>query len=422
MSHCNYICIDLKSFYASVECVERGLDPFTTRLVVADPDRGDGTICLAVSPALKALGVGGRCRVYEIPPDIDYIKAKPRMQKYIDYSAGIYKIYLRYVSKEDIHVYSVDEAFFYTTPYLKLYDTDEESFARMLTDAVFRETGIPAVCGMGSNLYLAKVALDILAKHSPSLMYALDEESYKRILWDHRPLTDFWRIGRGISRKLEKHGILTMRHIATADKDLLYRLFGIDAELLIDHANGIETTTIADIKKYRPKQKSMSCGQVLFRDYSFDEARLILKEMVDKLCLEMTAEHMLTDSVTFCIMYTKWVGVPFLSATVSFPVKTASSRLITNEVIKAYNRMINKKAAVRRLSVSFNDIKPDTCDRQLTIFDFARNDILSRDIRMQEAMLCIQSRYGKNAVFKGRDLEDCATALERNMQIGGHRK
>ncbi len=422
MSVFSYACIDLKSFYASVECVERGLDPFKAKLVVADPDRGNGTICLAVSPALKALGVGGRCRVFEIPDGIDYIKAKPHMQKYIDYSARIYEIYLRYISKDDIHVYSVDEAFFYIKPYISLYDTDEKRIAKMLADAVFKETGVPAVCGMGTNLYLAKVALDILAKHSPKLMYELDEELYKQKLWDHRPLTDFWRIGRGISRRLERYGILTMRHIAAADKDLLFRLFGIDAELLIDHALGAEKTTIADIKKYRPKQRSMSSGQVLFRDYSASEAKLILKEMVEGLCLEMTAGHMLTDSVTFYIMYTHGSDIPFSSATVSLPVKTASGRVIMPDVIRAYDSVINKKAAVRRLSVSFNDIEADTCNRQLTIFDIARDNSLSRDMRMQEAVLRIKAMYGKNAVFKGRDLEECATALERNMQIGGHKK
>lgn len=422
MSCFNYICIDLKSFYASVECVERGLDPFKTKLVVADPDRGEGTICLAVSPALKALGVGGRCRVYEIPEGIDYIKARPRMQKYIDYSARIYEIYLRYVSKDDIHVYSVDEAFFDIAPYLTLYDMDERSIACTLRDAVFRETGIPAACGMGTNLYLAKVALDILAKHSPGLISMLDEELYKKRLWDHKPLTDFWRIGRGISRRLARHGMLTMRHIALADKDMLYRLLGIDAELLIDHAWGIETTTMEDIKRYRPKQKSLSSGQVLFRDYSYDEARLILKEMLEGLCLEMTSEHLITDTVTFCIMYTRTADIPYSSATVSLPSRTASHRTIIAAAVKAYDRVVNKKAAIRRLSVDFRDITPDSSDRQITMFDIARNDIHARDIRMQEAVLRIKARFGRNAVFKGIDLEDCATALERNRQIGGHCK
>ncbi len=422
MSGFNYICIDLKSFYASVECVERGLDPFRAKLVVADPDRGDGTICLAVSPALKALGVSGRCRVFEIPKGIDYIKARPRMQKYIDYSARIYSIYLRYMSKDDIHVYSVDEAFFDIAPYISLYNTDEKSFALMMTDTVFKETGIPAVCGMGTNLYLAKVALDILAKHSPDLFYALDEETYRKKLWDHRPLTDFWRIGRGTVRRLEKHGMLTMRHIACADRGMLFRIFGIDAELLIDHALGIETTTMADIKKYRPKQKSISSGQVLFRDYSFDEARLILREMTEGLCLEMTAGHMVTDSVTFYIMYTRNAGIPYTGATVSFPVKTASHRLIIPELVKAYNSVTDRKTGIRRISVSFNDVCPDNRDRQLTIFDLARYDTISRDMRIQDTVIKIRSRYGKNAVFKGCDLEECATALERNMQIGGHKK
>lgn len=418
----NYICIDLKSFYASVECVERGLDPLKAKLVVADPDRGDGTICLAVSPALKAMGVGGRCRVYEIPKGIDYIKAKPRMQLYIDYSARIYEIYLRYISKDDIHVYSVDEAFFDLSPYISLYRDEPEKIAHMLTEAVFRETGITAVCGMGTNLYLAKVAMDIIAKHSPGFFCSLDEELYRKRLWDHRPLSDFWRIGSRTQRRLEKNGMLTMRHIAMADENILYRLFGIDAELLIDHAWGRESVSMDDIKKYRPASKSLSAGQVLFRNYSYDEARLILKEMVDGLCIEMSSTHLVTDSVTFYIMYTYTAGVPGHGATVRLPVKSSSHRIIMPAVIKAYNRIINRKVPVRRICVSFNDVCPDTCDRQLTLFDAARNKISDGDTRMQEVILSLRTRYGKNALLKGMDLEQHATARERNMQIGGHVK
>ena len=418
----NYICIDLKSFYASVECVERGLDPLKAKLVVADPDRGDGTICLAVSPALKALGVGGRCRVFGIPKGIDYIKAKPRMQLYIDYSARIYEIYLRYISKDDIHVYSVDEAFFDLTPYLTLYSAGADKIAHMLTSAVLKETGITAVCGMGTNLYLAKVAMDIIAKHSPGFFCFLDETLYRKKLWDHRPLSDFWRIGRRTRKRLEKNGMLTMRHIAMADEELLFRLFGIDAELLIDHAWGRECTTMADIKKYRPDSKSLSSGQVLFRDYSYDEARLILKEMTDGLCLEMSAAHLVTDSVTFYIMYTYTAGIPACGTTVRLPVKSSSHRIIIPAVVRAYNSVINRKIPIRRISVAFNSVEPDTCDRQLTLFDAVRNNISDKDTRTQQMMISLRSRYGKNAVFKGIDLEDCATALERNMQIGGHRK
>ena len=276
-----YLCIDLKTFYASVECVERGLDPFNTNLVVADPDRGKGTICLAVSPKMKMLGVKNRCRVFEIPPNIKYIMATPRMKKYIEYSANIYEIYLKYFSKDDIHVYSIDEAFMDVTNYLKLYKVAAIDLAKMVIKDIFKTYGITATAGVGTNMYLAKIALDITAKHSSTNIGFLDEEKYKNELWHHKPLSDFWQIGKGIERRLNKMRIFDMYDIAHTDQKKLYKEFGVNAEYLIDHSWGRESCTIADIKKYKPKTNSIANSQILFKDYSFEKARLVLKEMVE---------------------------------------------------------------------------------------------------------------------------------------------
>lgn len=298
-----YLCIDLKSFYASVECVDRGLDPMTARLVVADPERSEKTICLAVSPALKKLGVRNRCRVFEIPKQISYITAEPRMQKYIDAAAEIYGIYLRFISPEDIHVYSIDEAFLDVTAYLSLYKTDARGLAGLIMGEILRTTGIPAACGIGTNLYLAKIALDITAKHSPDSIGQLTEQSYRETMWDHTPLTDFWRIGPGICKKLEDRGLYTMGAVARANEEGLYRLFGVDAELLIDHAWGREPVTIADIKAYRSKTACLTSGQVLMRDYAFGEGELIVKEMTDGLCLELADRGEVAGSLTLSVGY-----------------------------------------------------------------------------------------------------------------------
>ena len=298
-----YICIDLKSFYASVECVERGLDPMTTNLVVADPERSEKTICLAITPSMKALGIKNRCRLFEIPKGVDYIIAPPRMQKYIDYSADIYEIYLRYISKEDIHIYSVDEAFLDLTSYLTTYHMTAKEMAQMLMSVILKETGVRATCGIGTNLYLAKIALDITAKHSEDFISELTEASFKIQLWEHRPLTDFWRIGKGTARTLARYGIQTMRQIAEMDENFLYELFGIDAELLIDHAWGREPVTMADIKGYRSKSNCLSSGQVLMRDYDFDEGRLIVREMMDLMCLDLVDKKLVTSSVTIYVGY-----------------------------------------------------------------------------------------------------------------------
>ena len=301
MAERQYICIDLKSFYASVECAERGLDPMTTKLVVADLSRTEKTICLAVSPALKALGVKNRCRIFEIPDGIEYIAAIPRMQLYIDYAAEIYAIYLQYISKDDIHVYSIDEAFMDVTDYLALYKMTARELGQHIMNDIYDKLRIRATCGIGTNLFLTKIALDISAKHSPDFIGELNEESYRQTLWDHEPLTDFWMIGPGTVRRLNTIGVHTMRQIANTPEDTLYHLFGIDAELLIDHAWGREPTTIADIKNYKAHTNSISSGQVLSREYDYEEGKLIVKEMTDLLCLDLVEKHLVTSSVTLHI-------------------------------------------------------------------------------------------------------------------------
>ena len=297
-----YLCVDLKSFFASVECVERGLDPEKTDLIVADPSRSEKTICLAVTPALKAKGVKNRCRVFQIPKNLHYITAPPRMQKYIDYSAEIYGIYLKFFAKEDIHVYSIDEVFIDATDYLKMYGISIKELAQKVLNEIYTSLKLRASCGIGTNLFLAKVALDITAKHSKDYIGFLDEETFKNTLWNHTPLTDFWRIGSGIAQKLEKRGISTMGEIAKADPELLYKLFGIDAELLIDHAWGREPTTIQDIKNYKSKTQCLNSGQVLSRDYSLNEALIIVKEMADVLCIELKAKKLMASSLSL------WIG------------------------------------------------------------------------------------------------------------------
>ena len=416
-----YLCIDLKSFYASVECVERGLDPMTTNLVVADPERTEKTICLAVSPAMKALGVKNRCRVFEIPKNIEYIMAEPRMQKYIDYAAEIYGIYLRYVSKDDIHVYSIDEAFLDVTPYLPHYHLTAREMAVMLMDKVCKEVGVRATCGIGSNLYLAKIALDITAKHSEDFIGELDEESYRETLWRHQPLTDFWRIGAGTANTLAGRYIFTMEDIANADEDMLYRVFGVDAELLIDHAWGREPVTIADIKAYKPKTNSLTSGQVLMRDYTFDEARLVLKEMLDQMCLDMVDKELAAGSVTIQIGYSNSLNIPAAKGTASLTSHTNSDLIIIPAVMRIYDRIMERDKLIRRLNICCNNVLPDTEERQISLFEEEDSGDIDRNKRLQRAVLSVKKKYGKNSVFKGMDLEEAATARERNRQIGGHK-
>lgn len=413
-----YICIDLKSFYASVECKEMKLDPMTTNLVVADPERSEKTICLAVSPAMKKLGVLGRCRLFEIPKNIEYITAVPRMQKYIDYSADIYAVYLKYIAKEDIHVYSIDEAFMDVTDYLTMYQMSAKELSVRIMEDVWETTGIRATCGIGTNLYLAKVALDITAKHASNHIGILDEETYCRTLWNHRPLTDFWRVGAGTVKRLEQVGIQTMGEIAHADEALLYKLFGIDAELLIDHAWGREITTMEDIKNYRPKANSISSGQVLARDYDFEEGKLIAKEMAELLCLELVGKRLVTDSITLHAGYTRRLNKKSAHGTITMSSTNNSPRQIREYTARLYEQIVDRNVPVRRISVTFNHVI-DELYRQYDLF--MDPEEMEREHRMQKAVLDIKEKFGKNAIVKGMNLQEGATTLERNHQIGGHK-
>lgn len=413
-----FLCIDLKSFFASVECVERGLDPMTVNLVVADPERTDKTICLAITPAMKALGIKNRCRVFEIPKNVEYITAPPRMKKYIDYAAEIYSVYLNFVSKDDIHVYSIDEVFMDVTHYLPLYKTDAKTLARRMMDAVFEKTGIRATCGIGTNLYLAKIALDITAKHADDFIGVLDEESYKKTMWNHRPITDFWRIGAGTARRLERAGIYTMGDIAATDEDMLYSWFGIDAELLIDHAWGREPTEIAHIKSYRSKTNCIASGQVLMRDYSFDEARLIVKEMTDLMCLELVDTDMVTESVTLQVGYSNQLKLSPAKGTAKLPKPTNSDELIIPAVVRTYEQIVQRDKPVRRINLTCNRITAEG-SFQMSFFDDPEES--AKNHELQKTVLGIKKRFGKNAIVKGMNLSPAATTMERNAQIGGHK-
>lgn len=445
-----YLCIDLKSFYASVECVERGLDPLSTNLVVADPSRTEKTICLAVTPSLKAYGISGRARLFEVNQkireikqitgkQIDYIIAPPQMQLYIDYSAKIYSVYLKYVSHEDIHVYSIDEVFMDITQYLFPYNKNPKRMASAIIKEVLNTTGITATAGIGTNLFLAKIAMDIVAKHTDpdkdgTRIAFLDELQYKQLLWDHKPITDFWGIGKGISSKLASRGIYTMGDIAQTSiryEDLLYRLFGINAELLIDHAWGIETCTIKDIKRYRPSANSLSSGQILSCNYSFEKAKLVVKEMVDALVLEMLEKGMATDSITLDIGYDRNAPSPIMhldhyghmspkpshgSAKLGLP--TTSTKKIIDTALEIYDRIVDKDIGVRRITVIFNHVEPEAY-QQLDLFSDTVQQEKEKSI--QHTMLKIKRKYGKNAILKGMNFEDGATMRDRNKQIGGHK-
>lgn len=412
-----YLCIDLKSFYASVECVERGLDPMTANLVVADPKRSDKTICLAISPAMKALGIKNRCRVFQIPKSVEYIMAPPRMKLYIEYSANIYGVYLKYIAKEDIHVYSIDEAFLDVTDYLQLYQMSARELAETIMKDVKSDTGITATAGIGTNLYLAKVSLDIMAKHVKDNIGYLDEELYQKNLWEHKPLTDFWRIGAGTVKRLAGMGIMTMGDIARAEESLLYRVFGIDAELLIDHAWGRESATIADIKKYRSKSNSLSSGQVLARDYNYEECILIVKEMTDMLCLEMADRGLVTESISLMIGYSNgWEREP-ARGTQFMTICTNAYHLMIPYVMRLYERIVDKDTPIRRVNLCFQHVIKETYEQ----FDLFTDPVqVERERKLQRAVLEIKRKFGKNALVRGMDLQEAGTTLERNRQIGGH--
>ena len=413
-----YLCIDLKSFYASVECVERGWDPLTARLVVADPERSEKTICLAVSPALKQMGVPNRCRVFQIPKEIPYKMAPPRMQLYIDYAAEIYGVYLKYIAKEDIQVYSIDEAFLDVTDYLHLYQMTAVELGRKIMQDILDTTGIPAACGVGTNLYLAKVALDILAKHETDRIAYLDEARYREKLWKHKPLTDFWRVGRGTVERLSNMGICTMEEIAHARESLLYKAFGIDAELLIDHAWGREPVTIADIKAYRPKNTSFSSGQVLPRDYSYEEGILVVKEMADLLCLDLVDQGLVTSHISLVIGYSNQKCFEPVTGSTTLRSATSSNRRLLSYVEQLYRRIVRPGAYIRRITLTYTGVMTEDYQQ----FDlFSNPEETEKDVKAQRAVISIKQRYGRNAILKGMNLEESATTIERNGQIGGHK-
>lgn len=411
-----YLCIDLKTFYASVECVERGLDPFKTKLVVADESRGKGTICLAVSPLLKQMGIKNRCRLFEIPKNIDYLIAKPRMRTYIEYSANIYAIYLKYIDKNDIHVYSIDECFIDVTKYLKMYKKNATEIATMLIEDVYKTYGITATVGIGTNLFLSKIALDISAKHNKSNIAYLDEITFKEQLWDHMPLSDFWQIGTGIEKRLHKHNIYTLKQVSQCDPKILYKEFGINAEILIDHANGIEPVTIKEIKNYKTETNSLTYGQVLFEDYSYNEALLVLKEMVELACLDLVDKHLVTNNIFLSIGYTN-DEEKRLSISKKIIETTNSYKILNEYFINLFLDNVSKKTKIRRINLGFGNVV-DEDYQSITLFSDPIQ--LKKEKDVQEAILNIKKKYGKNAIFKGMNLNDKATTIQRNKLIGGH--
>ena len=411
-----YMCIDLKSFYASVECAERGLDPFKIKLVVADPSRGDGAITLAATPAIKRLGVKSRGRIYEIPKNIEYITATPRMSLYMEYSARIYKTILKYICKDDIYVYSIDECFIDATPYLNLYKLKIRDLAKLIIKDIYNTTSITATCGIGTNMFLCKVALDICAKHKSDNIAYLDEDIFKQTLWHHRPLTDFWMIGKGSEARLNALGIKDLYDLAHYDEKILYKVFGINAKTLIDHANGKEDTTIADIKAYKPKSNSLSNSQILFEDYNYKDAYIVLKEMVETNVLELTSKHLVTNHISLYIGYSKDV-IKASSSSNLISNTTNSYKILLNEFTTLYKKIVNTNYPIRKLGISFGNLK----DEYYAQYDlFTDVDEIEKERKAQEALVYIKQKYGKNTVLKGTNFLDKATARKRNTLIGGH--
>lgn len=411
-----YLCIDLKTFYASVECVERGLDPFKTDLVVADTSRTNKTICLAISPKMKSRGIKNRCRMFEIPRYVRPIVAKPRMKKYIEYSALIYSIYLKYVDKEDIHPYSIDEMFLDITNYLKLYQKTPKEIAKMIIDDVYKKTGITATCGIGTNMYLSKIALDIMAKHKQDNVAYLDENLYKEKLWHHLPLTDFWRIGSGIESRLNRLHLKTMYDVAHADEKILYKEFGVNAKFLIDHSKGIEPCTIKDIKQYKPKSNSISNGQVLFKPYNYKMARIVLTEMIDNLTLQIIDKNLCTEGVGIYIGYLKDTIKPLK---ISFKLErlTNNYKEILDKVLNEYDYNINQNYDIKRINVCFFDIKEKKYE-QLDLFNNLEDNNMNE--KLEKAIISIKNKYGKNIVLRAISYQEESTQIERNKLIGGH--
>jgi len=411
-----YLCIDLKTFYASVECVERCLDPFKVNLVVADPSRGKGGICLAISPHMKAAGVKNRCRLFEIPKYMDYIIAKPRMKLYMEYSARIYAIYLKYIAKDDIHVYSIDEAFLDVTNYLYLYQKSAKQVAQMIVDDIYQTMGITATVGIGTNMYLAKIALDITAKHVKDNMGYLNEETYRQTLWHHRPLTDFWQIGRGMSQRLMKYGIYDMYDVAHCDQKILYKEFGVNAEYLIDHAWGKEPTTIAEIKAYKSQSRSITNHQILFEDYDYDHAFLVLKEMVEVTTLDLVEQHLVSNHISLHVGYSQHI-IPSTGGSMKITKFTNSYHLLIDEFIHLFKKTTKSNYPIRRIGITFGNVIDEIYETYDLFTDF---EALEKEKRLQHALIDIKQKYGKNSVLKGMNMFDKSTTRIRNQLIGGH--
>lgn len=413
----DYLCIDLKCFYASVECVDRGLDPFETCLVVADESRGNGSICLAISPKMKLCGVKNRCRLFDIPKNLSYIIAKPRMKKYIDVSADIYSIYLKYISKDDIHIYSIDEAFLDVTHYHKLYNKSTIEIGKMIIDDIYKTTGITAACGGGPNMFLAKIALDIMAKKTKDNIAYLTEKDFKLNLWDHRKLTDFWQIGQGIERRLNKLGLHSLKDVAYAKEEILYKEFGVNAEFLINHANGKDPTTIKTIKDYIPKQKSLSSGQVLEKDYNFSDGKLVIKEMVDGLVLDLVRKRLVTDRIGFSVGYSNDYNVPPAGMSKKLDVVTNSYDILSNEITQMYEERVEKYIPIRRMMISFGNLQDESNEKYDLFTDMNK---INKEKKLQDAIIELKDKFGKSSILRGSNLEENATTLKRNKLIGGH--
>ena len=411
-----YFVVDMKSFFASVECAERNLDAMTTKLVVADESRTDKTICLAVSPAMKKLGVKNRCRLFEIPKDIDFIIAPPRMQKYIKYASEIYGIYLEYISKDDIHVYSIDECIIDVTDYLALYNMRAKTFAQLLMDRIGLQLGIPSSVGIGTNMYLAKIALDITAKNSADRIGWLDEEKFKKTLWNHRPLTDFWGISKGIAARLAKFNIFDMEGIASAKEDLLYKEFGINAELLIDHAYGKESCLMSDIKSYKSKSKSISQSQILPFNYTFNEAKLVMTEMIQNGCYELFRQKYVAQLLHLYVGYgDERTGT---KGTARMNVTTNLFSIIGDYASKLFDEIVDESKPIRRLGYSFENLMP----QEMESYDFFTDlEKIEKEKKLVASVIKLQDEFGKNSILKGLDLKEKATQRERNKTIGGHR-
>lgn len=413
-----YMCIDLKSFYASVECSARGLDPFTADLVVADPTRGPGALCLAVSPELKAKGVKNRCRIFEIPPSLPYMIAPPRMKLYMSVSADIYNTYLRFFAKEDVYPYSIDECFVHVTPYLDFYQRDGMGIASMIMEAVYERTGICATAGVGTNLFLAKIGMDILAKHLPEHIAYLDEKLFRKKMWHHRPITDIWNIGKGIARRLEKYGVYDLHGITLLPEKTLYKEFGVNAKYLIDHAHGREPCTLEDIHSYRPERQSISTGQVLFEDYTYEEGQILLYEMA-----ELLIQHLLEKRLTAggIALYVGYSGRGRKGSGGSRKLDGYTD--VPEDIWQAFEKLYRDKTipglGIRTFRLSLEDTEPaDKVLRRMSLFRSPEEE--ERQKKVELAMLNIKRKFGKSALLRGIDYSPKATLRSRNEMIGGH--